>query len=483
MEIKKTISTIFLILSVAACLFAEGGSESTSVDRNAAFSRVANPDVTGESFATVLESRGITENALGTQKWNRIQAQIKDTSWPWPFLPVYPGATITLTPNGIREYSSYSNSYYTIFDENDMEMLLYNPEYLAPLNTGYRKVDGNGFLEEYDKENIRTVLESQAVKINEDRNIISMGFNTPAMFKVVKELAPGSDPEITILSLFPKNNYNNNFGRPFDLGVVVIPYSKVVEMEQEQTSRLYAPWISNQITVTDGRGIEYSSYAITTGDNTFRAGVRNLTTTSRRYSMSLDIDTDCEGLQLVASDKESVTTSSSEINNRFTLRYYGNQTGTAILTLKIVDETEGILYTYSKEYVVEPTQNRDFLTLSDIQAATNGNTKLGALANTNVYLDASLEAVSVEDRCTNVLVQVFDSAGNRLLSSKVGLGTGSKSLKGTLSDGWGATNAFSRLNSYLDFTPSQAGTYTVYVYAFDDSGFLLGKWNTRISVQ
>ena len=46
-----------------------------------------------------------------------------------------------------------------------------------------------------------------------------------------------------------------------------------------------------------------------------------------------------------------------------------------------------------------------------------------------------------------------------------------------------STNAFSRLNSSLDFTPSQAGTYTVYVYAFDDSGFLLGKWNTRISVQ
>ena len=143
-----------------------------------------------------------------------------------------------------------------------MEMLFYNPEYLAPLNTGYRKVDGNGFLEGYDKENIRTVLESQAVKIDEYRNIISMGFNTPAMFKVVKELAPGSKPEITILSLFPKNNYNNNFGRPFDLGVVIIPYSKVVEMEQEQTSRLYAPWISNQIAVTDGRGIEYSSYAI-----------------------------------------------------------------------------------------------------------------------------------------------------------------------------------------------------------------------------
>ena len=359
-------------------------------------------------------------------------------------------------------------------------------EYKAERNLSllhFRKVDGNGFLEGYDKENIRTVLESQAVKINEDRNIISMGFNTPAMFKVVKELAPGSEPEITILSLFPKNNYNNNFGRPFDLGVVVIPYSKVVEMEQEQTSRLYAPWISNQIAVTDGRGIEYRSYAITTGDNTFRAGVRNLTTTSRRYSMSLEIDTDCDGLQLVASDKESVTTSSSEINNRFTLRYNGYQTGTAVLTLKIVDETEGILYTYSKEYVVEPTQNRDFLTLSDIQAATNGNTKLGALANTNVYLDASLEAISVEDRCTNVLVQVFDSAGNRMLSSKVGLGTGSKSLKGTLSDGWGSTNAFSRLNSSLDFTPSQAGTYTVYVYAFDDSGFLLGKWNTRISVQ
>ena len=99
------------------------------------------PYAPGESFATVLESRGITENALGTQKWNRIQAQIKDTSWPWPFLPVYPGATITLTPNGIREYSSYSNSYYSIFDENDIEMLLYNPEYLTPLNTGYRKVD------------------------------------------------------------------------------------------------------------------------------------------------------------------------------------------------------------------------------------------------------------------------------------------------------------------------------------------------------
>ena len=171
------------------------------------------------------------------------------------------------------------------------------------------------------------------------------------------------------------------------------------------------------------------------------------------------------------------------MNYKFTLRYNGYQTGTAVLTLKIVDETEGILYTYSKEYVVEPTQNRDFLTLSDIQAATNGNTKLGALANINVYLDASLEAISVEDRCTNVLVQVFDSAGNRMLSSKVGLGTGSKSLKGTLSDGWGSTNAFSRLNSSLDFTPSQAGTYTVYVYAFDDSGFLLGKWNTRISVQ
>ena len=46
-----------------------------------------------------------------------------------------------------------------------------------------------------------------------------------------------------------------------------------------------------------------------------------------------------------------------------------------------------------------------------------------------------------------------------------------------------AVNAFSRLNSSLDFTPSQAGMYTVYVYAFDDSGFLLGKWNTRISVQ
>ena len=146
-----------------------------------------------------------------------------------------------------------------------MEMLFYNPEYLAPLNTGYRKVDGNGFLEGYDKENIRTVLESQAVKIDEYRNIISMGFNTPAMFKVVK---------------------------------------------------LYAPWISNQIAVTDGRGIEYSSYAITTGDNTFRAGVRNLTTTSRRYSMSLDIDTDRDRLQLVASDKESVTTSSSEMNYR-----------------------------------------------------------------------------------------------------------------------------------------------------------------------
>lgn len=100
-----------------------------------------------------------------------------------------------------------------------------------------------------------------------------------------------------------------------------------------------------------------------------------------------------------------------------------------------------------------------------------------------MYLDASLEAISVEDRCTNVLVQVFDSAGNRMLSSKVGLGTGSKSLKGTLSDGRGTTDAFSRLNSYLDFTPSQAGMYTVYVYAFDDSGFLLGKWNTRISVQ
>ena len=483
MEMKKTISTIFLILSIAACLFANGGSESSSVDRNAAFSRVANPDVTGEYFATALKNNGITENVLGTKEWDNLRNWIRKYDTTHPFLPVYPGATITLTPNGIREYSSYSNSYYTIFDENDMEMLLYNPEYLAPLNTGYRKVDGNDFLEGYDKENIRTVLESQAVKINEDRNIISMGFNTPAMFKVVKELAPGSEPEITILSLFPKNNYNNNFGRPFDLGVVVIPYNKVVEMEQEQTSRLYAPWISNQIAVTDGRGIEYSSYAITTGDNTFRAGVRNLTTTSRRYSMSLDIDTDCEGLQLVASDNESVTTSSSEINNRFTLRYYGNQTGTAVLTLKIVDETEGILYTYSKEYVVEPTQNRDFLTLSDIQAATNGNTKLGALANTNVYLDASLEAISVEDRCTNVLVQVFDSAGNRMLSSKVGLGTGSKSLKGTLSDGWGATNAFSRLNSYLDFTPSQAGTYTVYVYAFDDSGFLLGKWNTRISVQ
>ena len=196
MEMKKTISTIFLILSVAACLFANGGSESSSVDRNAAFSRVANPDVTGESFATVLESREITENALGTQKWNRIQAQIKDTSWPWPFLPVYPGATITLTPNGIREYSSYSNSYYSIFDENDIEMLLYNPEYLAPLNTGYRTVDGDGFLEGYDKENIRTVLESQAVKINEDRNIISMGFNTPAMFKVVKELAPVLQPPV-----------------------------------------------------------------------------------------------------------------------------------------------------------------------------------------------------------------------------------------------------------------------------------------------
>lgn len=171
------------------------------------------------------------------------------------------------------------------------------------------------------------------------------------------------------------------------------------------------------------------------------------------------------------------------MNYKFTLRYNGYQTGTAVLTLKIVDETEGILYTYSKEYVVEPTQNRDFLTLSDIQAVTNGNTKLGALANTNVYLDASLEAISVENRCTNVLVQVFDSAGNRMLSSKVGLGTSSKSLKGTLSDGWGSTNAFSRLNSSLDFTPSQAGTYTVYVYAFDDSGFLLGKWNTRISVQ
>ena len=136
------------------------------------------------------------------------------------------------------------------------------------------------------------------------------------MLLSVKEFAPGSKPEITILSLFPKNNYNNNFGRPFDLGVVIIPYSKVVEMEQEQTSRLYAPWISNQIAVTDGRGIEYSSYAITTGDNTFRAGVRNLTTTSRRYSMSLDIDTDRDRLQLVASDKESVTTSSSEMNYR-----------------------------------------------------------------------------------------------------------------------------------------------------------------------
>lgn len=483
MELKKKLIAVLIVLSVMACVFAEGGSETTHIDKSAAFSKNANPNITSKALATALSNWEITENVMGTEKWNRMSNWVKNFSSSTSLLPVYPGATITITPQAIQKRSSYDGSYYTYFDENDIIYLIYNPEYLSLQNTGAAVVNGDGYFDYYDKETVRMVLESHSSKINENRNIAALNFNTPVVLKVIKESVPGDSPELTVFSLVPKSRFRNTFGTPFDLGVVVLPFSKTVEMEQEQTSRLYAPWISNTISVTDDRDINYSSYVITNGNNKFNAGVKNLTTTSRRYTLSLDIDTDCEGLTLVASDKAAFTTSSSEINNSFTLKYTGDKSGTALITMKIIDEEEGVVYTYSKEYVVEPSHNRDFLILNDIEVATNGNKKLGALTNTSVYLDASLDAISVEDRCSYVLVQVFDNAGNNKLSSKISLNTDNKSLKGTLGGGWGNSSTFSRLNSSLSFTPTQAGTYTVYAYAFDGNGFLLGKWFNRILIE
>lgn len=148
------------------------------------------------------------------------------------------------------------------------------------------------------------------------------------------------------------------------------------------------------------------------------------------------------------------------------------------LQVQIYDKTDSVIYFADFEVPFESFDNA-LSGVVEIKAATNGKEKAGALVETDVWVDAELEAYSVDDRFSYVMLVIYDPAGEKVFDNMINLAnTNNGALSGSLS-GWGKDVFSSRK---FVFVPKTTGTYNVVVYTYDSYGYNLNRFIGTIDV-
>ena len=138
-----------------------------------------------------------------------------------------------------------------------------------------------------------------------------------------------------------------------------------------------------------------------------------------------------------------------------------------IIRMFILDKTDNVTYYKDITYPVEDFTNA-MSGVDSFAVATNGNPSLGAIVNTEVWIDGTTFAYSEDDLFSNVKVIIYDPSGE--VAYKDYWGMNGKATSGTITSGWsGSTELFTKRFSY--FTPKSVGKYKVRVCSYSNNGY------------
>lgn len=142
------------------------------------------------------------------------------------------------------------------------------------------------------------------------------------------------------------------------------------------------------------------------------------------------------------------------------------------------DLTDGVTYVSTFSYPIGNFEN-NFCEISNLQAATNGDINLGALRDTNVYIDMDLSAFSAEDRVDYLYIRVTNPRNKDDMEDyTVRVDFNSSSTKGTLG-GWGQNRQFSK--EVFSFVPKSSGNYKVEVLGYNYlEDKYIGNYNKKL---
>ena len=151
------------------------------------------------------------------------------------------------------------------------------------------------------------------------------------------------------------------------------------------------------------------------------------------------------------------------------------------LRLHVIDQTDDVRYYYDFSYPIDDLEP-NFWEVSNITAATNGSVSLGALVDTQVWIDGEISASTTEDRFDKGYIVVYGPDNTRVAYETLSFYTGNNSLTaGTLSNGWSNKKMFDHRS--ISFTPTTTGTYKVVFYGWNEYGnYNTGKCVGRFTV-
>lgn len=292
-------------------------------------------------------------------------------------------------------------------------------------------------------------------------------------FKVRGNAAPG---ETTITFEYVRNGYAAEYTEVLSIRIIINDLSSAVEMASDESTRFYMEdqdyVLHNSLYDVDLRGIVagttqdtdinfdsiFTSYhdveasvQVVNYDGTVNAYLDNST-----YDASKVLSTTGTSLNLYIYAGYDMNETEDYLNAEdVQIRFY------------LDDKTDGILYYKDIYYPIEDFSS-SMCEISGFSAATNGNSSLGAIAGTEVWLDAYISAFSTEDTFRNFRIIVEDSTGERVYnSSRYMYGD---SASGTISTGWDASGEIFG-ERYFAFTPKNAGTYYAALTGYDDGGY------------
>lgn len=262
--------------------------------------------------------------------------------------------------------------------------------------------------------------------------------------------------------------------------------NKKVEMAREKSTRLYGAKPYTYIISNSNEGIR--TRGLTVGDNRVYVEINNMNTVTHTYQYYLEA-LNYEGCITKTSKikNENIRSSLFSLNmdlslnqKAFSCEDYLN--GDEVkLRLHVIDQTDDVRYYYDFSYPIDDLEP-NFWEVSNITAATNGSVSLGALVDTQVWIDGEISASTTEDRFDKGYIVVYGPDNTRVAYETLSFYTGNNSLTaGTLSNGWSNKKMFDHRS--ISFTPTTTGTYKVVFYGWNEYGnYNTGKCVGRFTV-
>lgn len=258
-----------------------------------------------------------------------------------------------------------------------------------------------------------------------------------------------------------------------------------VEMAKDKTTRIYAP--NPYYYVTSKSNFDVKTRGLTVGENEIKISWKNFNTVRHSYRYYLET-LNYKGYISECSEYIDSNNNDPGRSEYFTLNLsrgafkcedYLNGEEVKI-RLHVLDDTDRVHYYYDFTYPLEDLEP-NFWSITNFAVATNGDEKLGALVDTEVWFDFNMKATTPQDQFDCGYIVIYDSTRTKVFSTSFSLRRETGVTEGAFTSGWGKNKLFSR--GYSSFTPKSTGKYYVDIYCWNDYGYYnVGKYSTTFTI-